>query len=109
MLEALFESKIKENILLYLFINGESYSSELAKNFNLNLFAVQNQLKKLENGGILSSRLKGNVRLFEINPRWPFKKELTALLDKVYDFLSDEVKETYYIKRSRPRKSGKQL
>jgi predicted transcriptional regulator len=51
MLEPLFESKIKENILLYLFINSISYPSELSRNFNLNLFAVQNQLKKLESGG----------------------------------------------------------
>lgn len=109
MLEALFESKIKENILLYLFINQVSYASELAKNFDLNLFAVQNQLKKLESGGVLYSQLKGKVRLYGLNPRFPFKKELTALLDKVYDFLSDELKEKYYIKRTRPRKAGKPL
>jgi DNA-binding transcriptional ArsR family regulator len=109
MLEPLFESKIKENILLYLFINSISYPSELSRNFNLNLFAVQNQLKKLESGGVLYSQLKGNVRLYGINPRYPFKKELEALLDRVYDFLNDEVKEKYYIKRTRPRKSGKPL
>lgn len=109
MLEALFESKIKEKILIFLYINDVSYSSELTKNFNLNLYAVQNQLKKLENGGILYSQLKGNVRLFGLNPRYPFKKELAALLDKVYDCLSDEVREKYYIKRTRPRKTGKPL
>jgi predicted transcriptional regulator len=109
MLEPLFESKIKENILLYLFINNMSYPSELSRNFNLNLFAVQNQLKKLESGGILYRQLKGNVRLYDINPRYPFKKELEALLDRVYDFLNDEVKEKYFIKRTRPRKGGKPL
>jgi DNA-binding transcriptional ArsR family regulator len=109
MLEALFESKIKEDILLYLFINGESYSSELAKIFDLNLYAVQNQLKKLESGGILYSQLRGKVRLYGVNPRYPFKKELYALLNKTYEFLSDTVKEKYYIKRTRPRKAGKPL
>ena len=109
MLEVLLESKIKENILLYLLIHKTSYSSEIARNFELNLFAVQNQIKKLEDGGVLYSQLKGNVRLFGLNPRYPFKKELIALMDKVYDFLSDEVKERYYIKRTRPRKSGKPL
>lgn len=109
MLEALLESKIKENILLYLFVNEVSYSSELAKNFNLNLYAVQNQLKKLESGGVLYSQLKGTVRLYGLNPRYPFKKELAALLDKVYDYLGSDVKDKYYIKRTRPRKSGKPL
>jgi predicted transcriptional regulator len=50
MLEVLLESKIKENILLYLLINKTSYSSEIARNFELNLFAVQNRIKKLEGG-----------------------------------------------------------
>lgn len=109
MLEALFESKVKENILLYLYISGVSYSSELAKNFGFNLFTVQNQLKKLESGGVLCSQLRGNVRLYGINPRYPFKKELSALLEKVYGYLTDEVKEKYYIKRTRPRKAGKPL
>lgn len=109
MLESLFESKIKEKILLYLYINETSYASELAKNFNLNLYTVQNQLRKLERGGVLYSQLKGNVRLFGINPRYPFKKELSALLEKLYGFLSDDVKERYYIKRARPRRSGKPL
>lgn len=103
------ESKIKENILLYLFINGISYPSELSRNFDLNLFAVQNQLKKLENGGVLYSQLKGNVRLYGMNPRYPFKKELEALLDRVYDSLGDETKNKYYIKRTRPRRAGKPL
>lgn len=107
MLEALFESKVKESILLYLYISGVSYSSELAKNFGFNLYTVQNQLNKLENGGVLYSQLKGNVRLYGINPRYPFKKELSALLEKVYGYLTDNVKEKYYIKRTRPRKAGK--
>jgi predicted transcriptional regulator len=109
MLETLLESKIKEDVLLYLFSNGTSYANELAKNFAHNLFAVQNQLKKLEAGGILYSQLKGKVRLYGLNPRCSFKKELTALLDRVFDLLSDEVKEKYYIKRTRPRKTGKPL
>ncbi len=109
MLEVLFESKIKESILTFLYINGLSYSNELARNFGYNLYTVQNQLKKLEAGGVVYSQLKGKVRLFGLNPRFAFRKELDALLEKLYHFTSDEVKEKYYIKRNRPRKMGKPL
>ena len=37
------------------------------------------------------------------------KADTKGDLDRVYDFLSNEVKEKYYIKRNRPRKSGKPL
>jgi len=109
MLEALFESQIKEKLLLYLYVNESSYGGELARNFQLNLYTVQNQLKKLELGGVIYSELKGSVRLFKLNPRYPFQKELSALLEKLYQFTSQENKDRYYIKRTRPRKPGKPL
>lgn len=107
MLEPLFESEIKEKILLYLYTNGESYPREIAKTFNFYLNAVQNQLLNLESSGVLYSKLKGKVRLFGINPRYPFKKELEALLEKTLKFIPEKEKEKYYIKRLRPRRTNK--
>lgn len=69
--------------------------------------AVQNQLHKLEYGGILYSRLKGKVRLFGFNPRHPFRKELESLLDKVLQFIPDEERKKYYAPQLRPRRTGK--
>ena len=109
MFESLFESTIKESILFFIFINKESYASELARNFDFNLYAVQNQLKKLEAGAVLYSQLKGKVRIFGMNPRYAFKKELEALLLKGYNLLSYEVRSKYYMKRNRPRRTGKEL
>lgn len=109
MLEPLFESEIKEKILLYLYTNGESYPREMAKEYNFHLNAVQHQLIKLERGGVLYSKLKGKVRLFGFNPRYPFKKELEALLEKALKFIPKEEMEKFYLKRLRPRRSGKPL
>jgi len=109
MLEPLFESEIKEKILLYLYSNGESYPREIAKAYNFYLNAVQNQLTKLERGGVLYSKLKGKVRLFGFNPRYPFKKELEALLEKALRFIPEEEMDKFYTKRIRPRRSGKPL
>ncbi len=109
MLEPLLSSEKKEKILLYLYTHGEAYAREISRVFQFNLNSVQNQLLNLENGGVLYSKLRGNVRLFGMNPRYPFKKELEALLDKVLQFIPGEEKETFYNPRLRPRRTGKEL
>jgi predicted transcriptional regulator len=107
MLEPLFESEKKEKILLYLYTHGEAYPMEIARAYGFYVNAVQNQLQKLEQGGILYSQLRGKVRLFGFNPRYPFKKELEFLLDKVLQFIPNEEKEKFYTPRLRPRRTGK--
>ncbi|MCU0276477.1 MAG: winged helix-turn-helix domain-containing protein [Acidobacteria bacterium] len=109
MLEALLESPLKEKILLFLLANDGSYLSEIARNFDVNPNAVQYQLKKLERGGVLYSQLRGKVRLYGLNPRYPFRRELEALLRKAFDFLSEAEKDRFYIRRRRPRRQGKPL
>ncbi|HUU04490.1 MAG TPA: winged helix-turn-helix domain-containing protein [Patescibacteria group bacterium] len=107
MLEALLESPLKEKILLFLLANDGSYPSEIARNFAFNLNAVQYQLKKMEGAGVLYSRLRGRVRLYGLNPRYPFRKELAAMLQKTLDFLDAAERDKYYIRRRRPRRAGK--
>ena len=109
MIEAITGSILKEKILLYLVLNPLSYPNEIARNFGFNINAVQKQLAKLEDARVVCSRLKGRVRLYEIDPRYPFRNELEALLRKVYSYLDQEIKDKYYIKRTRPRKPGKEL
>jgi DNA-binding transcriptional ArsR family regulator len=107
MLEPLFESPTKGKVLLYLHTHGESYGREMARDLGLYPTAVQYQLLKLEQGGVLYSRLKGKVRLFGLNPRYPFKKELEALLEKSLAFIPEEEIERLYRPRLRPRRTGK--
>ena len=107
MIASLFGSLLKEKILVYLAVNPESYPNEIARNFMTSLSSVQNHLEHLENDGIVCSRLKGKTRLYDIDPRCPFKKELTALFDKLYLFMDQSEKDKYYIKRIRPGKIEK--
>jgi DNA-binding transcriptional ArsR family regulator len=109
MLEPLLDSPAKEKILLYLYTHGDSYPRELARSLGLYVTAVQYQLGKLENGGVLYSRLRGRVRLFGFNPRYPFKKELEDLLEKALSFVPPEEREKLYKPRLRPRRTGKPL
>lgn len=109
MLKAIFGSDKKGKILLYLYTNGESYPREIAKIFNFYLNAVQKQLLNMERDGILYSKFKGKVRLFGFNPRYPFKRELELLLEKILKFVPQEEKEKFYFPRLRPRRTGKPL
>jgi DNA-binding transcriptional ArsR family regulator len=108
MLESLFESPVKEKALLFIHAAGPSYAREIARTFSLNLSSVQNQLFKLEAGGVLYSRLRGRVRLFDINPRYAFRTELGRLLDKALEFLP-EGQLRLFRPRMRPRRAGKPL
>jgi hypothetical protein len=108
MLESLFESSVKEKALLYIYANGFSYAREIARAFGLNLSSIQNQLLKLEAGGVLFSRLKGRVRLFDLNPRYAFKNELEALLEKALIFLPKNQRRPYQL-RLGPRRTKKPI
>ena len=76
MLEGLFGNIIIEKILFFLFVYGEGYPLGIARVFGVPVNRIQQQLKRLENGGIIASRLIGKVRLYTFNPRFPFLKEL---------------------------------
>jgi hypothetical protein len=109
MLEYLFGSVNKERVLRYLFIRKVGYAREIAAYFETDVTPIQNQLNKLEIGNILNSKLSGKTKLFSINPRYPFYKELNQLLEKSIEFLPKEEKEKLTKYRTRPRRSRKPL
>ena len=109
MFKGIFGSDKRGKILLYLYTRGESYPREISRNLNIYLNGVQNQLLNLEKENVLYSKLRGKIRLFGINPRYPFKKELDALLEKFLLFMPEEEKTKYYMPRLRPRRTNKPL
>jgi hypothetical protein len=109
MLEPLLGSEIKEKALLYILSNGESYPREIVRAFGFNLYAVQNQMGNLEKGSVLCSTLRGKVRLYGFNPRYPFRKELAALLEKALSFYPEKERARILDVRLRPRRAGKSL
>ncbi len=109
MLEGLFGNVIVEKILFMLNTYGEGYPLGMAKTFGEPVNGIQQQLKRLENAGIVVSRLIGKVRLYTFNPRYPFLNSLKTLISKAYDFLPEDEKRKYYRMRTRPRRAGKPL
>jgi hypothetical protein len=109
MLEPILGSKSSERVLIFIEALGEGYAREISRFFESALDPIQQQLVKLELGGILVSFLKGRTRIYSFNPRYPFLKELKALLDKAISFYPGEEQERLLMNRRRPRRRGKSI
>ena len=82
MLRSILGSDSRERILTFLVSNQEGYASEIARASNLDLFAVQKQLKQFEADGLLQSRSVGRMRVYSFNPNYPLLPELKSLVEK---------------------------
>ena len=109
MIEVLLGSKNAERVLIYVFAREEGYPREIARFFNTDLKSIQNQMDKLEAGGILVSREVGRTRPYVFNLRYPFLTELKALLQKALSFYPTKEQEELVMNRRRPRARGKEL
>src|SRR5258708_2897578 len=107
MLEALFGNQNIERVLFYLLRNGEAYPRAMAEGLGVTLSPIQKQLARLESGSVVVSRSVGRTRVYQINPRYPFKKELEVFLEKAFQALPEGQAKKIYIQRSRPRRQGK--
>ncbi len=109
MLEPVLGNSTIEKILFALESYGQAYPLELSKMFNISVNGIQQQMDRLENGGLVVSSMLGKTRLYKFNPRYPFLKELKVLIQRAMEFLSKKEIQKYYRRRTRPRKKGKSL
>jgi predicted ArsR family transcriptional regulator len=98
-----------EKVLLYLQNYGEGYARAIAATYGLALNGVQRQLLKLEQEGVVVSQTKGRTRVFQWNPRYPFRRELSALLEKALSLVPEAQAKAWFLARQRPRRVGKAL
>jgi len=109
MLEPLLRSRSTERVLIFLVARQDGHARDIARFFETDLYAIQRQLDKLETGGVLASRPAGRTRLYTLNPRYPFLKELRELLLKALSFYPPEERERLTMNRRRPRRRDKPL
>ena len=107
MLANLLGSVNKERVLVFLAARGRGYARQIARFFDAPLFPVQNALEKLEAAGVLISRTVGNAREYELNPRYPARDEMAALLNRALSLYPSKLREALILRRSRPRRKGK--
>lgn len=97
MLEALCGNKNVQRILIFLFVNGKCYGTQLHRSFKTPLTPIQKALNRLEKGGLITSYYEGKTRLYQFNPAYPLLEELEQLLKKAYTLLPAHNKKDYYV------------
>jgi len=109
MIEPILGSKNAERVLMYLLVRNQGYTREIARFWGADPDSTQKQLARLERGGVLDSKSEGRTRIYRMNPRYSFLKELKALLNKALSFYPPDEQERLTVVRRRPRRRGKPL
>ena len=109
MLEPIFGSKCREQVLQYILANETGYGTQIKNFYRIGLDPIQKQLLKLEFGGVLVSKNVGKTIVYSFNPRYAFLDELKNLLIKAKEYYKIEEKENLTMIRKRPRRQGKPL
>ena len=100
MLKVLLGSETVEQVLQYLLAKEEGYIRGISKFYNTPAPMVKKQIGKDI----------GNIRMYRLNPRYPFLKELVALLERAREaYPEEEIKALLEKERVRPRRKGKIL
>jgi hypothetical protein len=99
MLEVLCGNKNVQKILIFLFVNGKCYGTQLHRALKTSLTPIQKALNRLESGRLITSYYEGKTRIYQFNPAYPLLKELEELLKKAYTLLPAQEKKNYYVIR----------
>lgn len=110
MLEVLFGSKNAERVLQYLLSKESGYIREISQFYEVSPSVIKKQLDKFEAANLIVGKDLANIRIYELNKRYPFYEELTALLKKARSAYPDEERiKLIRKKRTRPRSNNKPL
>ncbi len=107
LLEPIVGSSNRERVLIFLQARDEGYAREISRFFDTDLFPIQDQLEKLEVGGVIVSKKVGRTILYKFNPRYALLDELKSLLNKAISFYPEDLQEKLLMNRRRPRRHGK--
>ncbi|MCK5110778.1 MAG: winged helix-turn-helix transcriptional regulator [Arcobacteraceae bacterium] len=110
MLKVLLGSKTVEQVLQYLLAKEEGYIRGISKFYNIPAPTIKKQIDKLENGNVIVGKDIGNIRMYRLNKRYPFLKELVALLERAREaYPENELNLLLKKERIRPRRKDKTL
>lgn len=110
MLSVIFGNDNAERVLQYLLAKENGYLNEISEYYNIAPSILKKQIDKFENGDVIVGKNIGRTRVFELNTRYPFIKELIALLKRArMAYPDDEREDLLSSKRIRFRKKDKPL
>jgi uncharacterized protein len=80
MLETILGSTSAERVLLFLAARGDGYATEIARQFDTDLSPIQNQLDRMERGGLIKHVKQGRKKVYRLDPDYQLAPELNALV-----------------------------
>lgn len=85
MIETLISSKTRIKLLMKFFLNSRNtaYLRNLEEEFGESTNAIRLELNKFEKAGFLESFSEGNKKLFTVNTKHPFFKDLNSMIRKI--------------------------
>jgi hypothetical protein len=86
---------------------GEIHAHGIAKDYQAAVTPFARQLNRLEEAGILVSRLIGRTRLYQFNPKSSYVNPLRKLIEVDYETMPLAEREKTFHERRRPRRKGK--
>jgi sugar-specific transcriptional regulator TrmB len=104
-----FGNDTAEKVLLFIQNYGSGYSREISRTFDIPQSMVYKQLLRLEQEYVLVNRQFGRTRMFEFNPAYAFRNELSALLQRAIDLTPETDRQRWFLQRRGPRRVGKPL
>lgn len=108
-LKGVLRAESQESILVYLLLRGSGYGKSIAEFYGVATNPIQKQLARLEEDGVVVSRLIGKVRDYQFNPRYPFLSPLKVLLKAAVATYPPELQAALMLQRTLPRQTGKTL
>ncbi len=100
MLDILYKSKVRQNILKLFFANERRgfYLSEIAKIIKISIGTCRRELNKLVNFGILKTEKKANLVYYFLNKQNPLLKEIRGIFTKTIGIEGELKKVTASVK-----------
>ena len=87
MLETILGSISAERVLLFLAARGEGYATKIARVFDTDLSPIQNQLDRMERGGLVKHVKQGRKKVYRLDPDYQLASELDALVTAAMESL----------------------
>lgn len=109
LLEAIFGNQTIEKVLLFLFVNGKGYGTQIQKQLCIALTPIQKAFERLERGEVITSYYEGKTRIYQFNPHYPLLGELESFLKKGFSLLPSQHKRDFYAIKREPQKSKKEF
>jgi hypothetical protein len=106
--QKLFGTRRRTEVLILVALLGDTYPTELARLLGAPLYSIQAIVDALDRDGILATRLMGNIRRVDLDPRYFAFKELRQLLLRIAE-AEPGLRAVAAQRRSRPRRTGKPL